>query len=241
MRNQQSKPIIFSAPMIRVILSGQKTQTRRLVKGSINSRLESENKLTADYPLSSCSSLDNRIATFRIQNSVDSYTTESIPCPYGISGDVLWVRETWAKDVPGCESQGGYAYRADHSTGNDGPLDIKWKPSIHMPRAASRISLRITDIGVERLQQISEDDVISEGLVRLSKDGGTTYKFGITDVDGLPGGVGWEWQQWQQSPQKAFQHLWNSIHTDLDWDANPWVWVISFEIYSLKNHEHNQD
>jgi len=113
---------------------------------------------------------------------------------------------------------------------------VRWKPSIHMPRWASRIILEIMEIRVQRVQEISDEEAISEGLKALSKDG-SLVKYGIPDGDGLPGtdDTGWPRVQWSPSPREAFRLLWNSIYAqktfdfDRDWEVNPWVWVISFK------------
>lgn len=105
-------------------------------------------------------------------------------------------------------------------------------PPIHMPRWASRILLEITDVRVERLQEISEADAKDEGLACLSKDGGRTYKYGIADGDGLPGkdDTGWHWADWEQDPRRAFFKLWDNINGDEHGSGgNPWVWVVCFK------------
>ncbi|MDX7987827.1 hypothetical protein FE392_10865 [Xenorhabdus sp. 12] len=103
------------------------------------------------------------------------------------------------------------------------------RESKQIPRETSRILLEITDIRIERLQDISEQDVIAEGLMKISKDG-QLFKFGISDMDGLPGGcdVGWKWREWEINPEIAYKKLWESIYGESSWDANPWVWVIDF-------------
>jgi hypothetical protein len=106
-----------------------------------------------------------------------------------------------------------------------------WRPSIHMPRWASRLLLEVTEVRVERLQDITEEDARAEGLKKLSKDGGITWKFGIPDRDGLPGedDDGQHWHEWATDPRKAFAKLWDRINGDrASWASNPWVWVVSF-------------
>ena len=167
------RPILFSAPMVRAILDGNKTQTRRVVK------------LKPDY-----------METFlRLPNKVAC-------CPYGQPGGRLWVRETFED----CESalHSCVLYRADGGTPG-----TKWTPSIHMPRWASRITLEITGVRVERLQDISEEDAISEG---------TPFPCG--------GWVG------------GYQKLWESIHGPGSWDLNPWVWVVEFKRVTPKLSAH---
>jgi hypothetical protein len=116
-------------------------------------------------------------------------------------------------------------YRADR------PNDrlTKWKPSIHMPRAASRILLEVVSVRVERLQDISEADAVAEGIKALTKDG-RTIKYGIPDRDGLPGNDndGWHWCNWMPDASLAYRRLWQEINGFGSWEANPWVWVVEF-------------
>jgi len=128
----------------------------------------------------------------------------SLHCPFGQVGDRLWVRETFAP----CDF-GDYMYRADYGQLSD--VAIKWKPSIHMPRMASRITLEITGVRVERLQDISEEDAITEGI---------PYQGNQFDTIG------------------AFSDLWNSVYSN--WDANPWVWVVEFSNLAIADKEESQ-
>lgn len=106
----------------------------------------------------------------------------------------------------------------------------RWRPSIHMPRWASRILLEVVSVRVERLNDISEGDAKAEGLAEISKDG-KMFKFGIPDRDGLPGtdDHGWTWRDWKHSARNAFWQLWDSINGEGSWDDNPWVWVVEFK------------
>lgn len=237
----KEKPILFSAPMVRAILDGRKTQTRRVVKceTTINAAehsgcmpiLAKRGERLEDGSIGrkavgfSCSindgpSLDDCVKMF---------------CPYGQVGDRLWVRETWATyyretTKPDFREADDVVFRADYE-GLHPDVYGCWRPSIHMPRWACRIELEITGVRVERLQDISPDDAIAEGLTAISKDGGRTTKYGIPDSDGYPGtdNTGWPWEHWRFSPVDAFQHLWESINGAGSWDANPWVWVIEFK------------
>lgn len=156
------RPILFSGPMVRAILDGRKTQTRRVAKD------------------------------------------RDKPCKYGIAGDRLWVRETWqsAAAMGVCHASDDYfVYRAtdpDWETCEG----WQWRPSIFMPRKASRITLEITDVRAERLQDITNKDARAEGLAR-----GTVY------------------------PRMWFEDLWDSINAKrgFGWDVNPFVWVITFK------------
>lgn len=150
-------------------------------------------------------------------------------CPYGQPGDRLWVKETYACVTDGLKD--GICYRVDGEEQIDREFGERWQSSRFMPRRYSRILLEITDVRVERLQEISEADAKAEGLACLSKDGGRTYKYGIPDHDGLPGtdDTGWPWNSWDKDPSFAFRSLWIDINGIGSWDANPWVWVVCFK------------
>jgi hypothetical protein len=164
-----------------------------------------------------CKLLDyNRGAlSIRVRGAVyQAFSPKFLPvrCPYGQPGDRLWVREAWSRD----EEDGALFYRADVGTGNEaddwqrniyeGASGYRWKPSIFMPRWASRILLEVTAVRVERLQDISEADAIAEGAPWAAC--------------GAP----------QEGSHKAgFAQLWESINGPNSWDANPWVWVIEFK------------
>jgi hypothetical protein len=180
-------PILFSAPMVRAILEGRKTQTRRVIPSK----------------LQLCRSPEDEPEWF-IQNS-----------KYGQPGDHLWVRETWAvsgnwdgvkiSDLPhhGID----IVYRASEKYPNGGYY--KWKPSIFMPRWASRITLKVMDVRVERVQDISETDAKAEGVDENSLD---------------------VWMSGDDTPVGMFGALWDSINEKrgFGWDVNPWVWVVTF-------------
>lgn len=252
-------PILFSAPMVRAILEGRKTQTRRIIKPQ-------------PVPFVQCT--PDRHPTTRTEPYIDAYCGErKTPenprgmgldwhwwtaddrlgtkvgrCPYGQPGDRLWVRETIYIDQtpydegtlpkvrPADLRQEDIYYRADGECCEQIPecccaeIDKpRWRPSIHMPRWASRITLEVTGVRVERLSDISEADAKAEGLTARTKDG-TLVKYGIPDRDDLPGNddEGWHWQEWDRDPRQAFCRLWESINGPGSWDANPWVWVVGF-------------
>ena len=175
---------------------------------------------------------------------------------YGKPGDTLWVREGWRapekyddrppRDIPerGCT----VFYEAGGSSANlegrgwthcwDWPARKmphwagKYRLPMFMPRWASRITLRITDVRIERLQEINSADAIAEGLTKLSKDNGRTWKYGIPDRDGLPGDDddGWHWHDWNVDPVEAYHTLWNRINLKRAlWASNPFVWVVTFK------------
>lgn len=212
----KERPILFSGPMVRAILEGRKTMTRRVVKNSINELHLRGNpvQILANWGLSRLISFSNGMAEFNVQCDVDDYFTEKTKCPYGILGDRLWGRETFFI------CQDGPIYRADfigdHTkiAPNGGTFieSVKWKPSIFMPRSASRILLEITNVRVERLQDITEEDAIAEGVEPV--------EWG-EDMGGMPGDF--------TSYVEGFKDVWQSINGPDSWEQNPWVWVIEFK------------
>ncbi|MGY2681721.1 hypothetical protein [Pseudomonas tolaasii] len=237
----KERPILFSAPMVRAILEGRKTVTRRATKvqphidasgnfcvGNSNYGQDGYGKPVTKHFVNGC-------------------------CPYGKPGDRLWVRETFI-DLRGTgvehrpDPDGPlqrYAYAADYRPGSYSDearkdFGLKHKPSIHMPRAASRILLEITDVRVERLQDINDDQAKAEGCFftdygQQCFHGGTGWK----DVGDCPAQAGhqqrngWAWDKTTSHEQClftsrfAFANLWNA--TGGDWDANPWCWVVEFK------------
>lgn len=141
--------------------------------------------------------------------------TPGEPCDYPLvklsyqPGDILWVRETWMPETEQGICTGGYIYKASDNPEADGDCPLKWRPSIHMPRKVARIFLKVTNVRVERLQEITEEDAIREGCIAL-KD-----KNEITSI----------------SAKERFHALWDGIYLKqgYGWDANPWVWVYEFE------------
>lgn len=203
----KERPILFSGEMVRAILDGRKTQTRRIVKAK-------------DSDPSRCITLRTLMANvqeWREQNGrwfgIDGYDTLVFAdCPYGKAGDRLWVRETWGVGKPMNAKPASRMIRKPRSiwyAADDRPdWAGKTRPSIYMPRWASRITLEITAVRVERLNDISEEDAKAEGA----------------SIDGVgnPGGP-------MRVHQRAFKILWESINGDGSWSANPWVWVIEFK------------
>ena len=199
--------MIFNAEMVRAILDGRKTQTRRPVKFPVHDRNLG------------CELAGNELAG---ELSAGNYLNSA----FGKPGDRIWVRETFCPvdDTQyGGEKWVDYRatpkFEASHPAGWDSaPNDaeaLKWRPSIHMPRWASRILLEITDVRVERLNAINEHDAQAEGVAKLRGGFWKHYQ---------PG-----WTQHQLSARGSFVTLWKSIYGDESWNSNPWVWVISFE------------
>lgn len=220
----RERPILFSAPMVKAILEDRKTQTRR----ALNDRdLAWFNAAAA---LGECGRfLEGQPIT------PGDRKYHSMLCRYGEPGDRLWVRESFATLAPGSyeeepprEASGQEVrYAANRE---DAALakcnDQRWRPSIHMPRWASRILLEIESIRVERLQEISQEDAISEGSLSIRSDEWDRMffprwkaEFEAARSAGMKPPLG-------PSPRETFQALWNSINAS--WDDNPWVWVVSF-------------
>lgn len=220
----RERPILFSAPMVRAILDGRKTQTRRIVKPAPVSNprepLISFNHGVPEYSFG----LDDR----------DARGLRWWRCPYGVPGDVLWVRETWGVGNRPCPHNGwvdGIEYRADCVDDCAPPLhdiipaDVEadsiragWRPLIHMPRWASRIALRVTDVRIERLNDISAEDADAEGF-------GGDYPHRV-----MPDVFPYREDGWGHlSLPECYARLWEHINGPSSWDANPWIWVVSFE------------
>lgn len=194
----KERGMIFNGEMVRAILDGRKTQTRRPIKWKQTRFTEiGEREDGSKWPWSEDA-----------EHACDFWH----PCPFGAVGDRIWVRETWNK-------YGGLlTYRADHDWIDDMRKETvctaKWVPSIHMPRWASRILLEITDVRVERLNSISQEDAQAEGLEL------TGWRPTYSDPDS--GGE-------VMTPYDNFAELWSSIYGEESWKANPWVWVIEFK------------
>lgn len=197
----KERPILFSGPMVRAILEGKKTQTRRAVKPQPTVVNKTHLGWRREHGL-------------------------RLNCPYGESGDRLWVRETWAlppsydpalhgdlRTKPRC---GPVCYREQYSTGRPWP-GSKWRPSIHMPRWACRLVLEVTSVRVERLQDISEEDAKAEGA---------TFNEKLASKKTNPK------SRFQRTRHiRSFERLWDGLNDKrgYGWDENPWVWVIELK------------
>ena len=212
--------MIFNAEMVRALLSGRKTQTRRIIKPQPEATLSgSLSGKWLSRPL-------NGLLLPKIEDI-------AIHCPFGVVGDRIWVRETfqgplfdydlmdsYCKDPTPVEKPEFCVYKADGVPAPefydaDDELHCCWRPSIHMPRWASRILLEITNVRVERLNAINEHDAQAEGVAKLRGGFWKHYQ---------PG-----WTQHQLSARGSFVTLWKSIYGDESWNSNPWVWVIKFK------------
>ena len=212
----RERPILFSGAMVRAILEGRKTQTRRVVK---QQPPEAELGVTLEIKFSDHTGKWH-MGTPRGAKPV--VCSSGFLCPYGVPGDRLWVRETFYRTcfTESSRGPGSCVYRADGAAcGERG-----WSSSIHMPRWASRLTLEIKDVRVERLQAISEADAIAEGVEC------EVYERGVPIS-----GCWWNYQSrcWSgafpDEPRGSFRTLWDSINGKTHpWSANPLVWVVEF-------------
>lgn len=222
-------PILISGEMVRAILDGRKTQTRRVIKP------QPDESVTGLVPRTThAGNVLWSNALWETKKYGRLMELDDRKCPYGFIGGRLWVRETFAAIWPDVDpaplSECTIEYRADkpyakypgdwpedEAKGNDDAP--KWGPSIHMPRAASRITLEITDLKAERVNDISEEDAIAEGLYPWTNNEGVIH-YGISRAD-----------VWEQDPRITFRRLWDSINAKrgFGWDTNPWVWAITFK------------
>lgn len=218
--------MIFNAEMVRALLDGRKTQTRRPIKWKQTRFTEiGEREDGSKWPWSEDA-----------EHACDFWH----PCPFGAVGDRIWVREAFrvhsrATDVATLvykaserNSWTEQTRRVPVAVCNKPATPEKWTPSLHMPRWASRIMLEITGVRVERLNAISPEDAESEGLERTNFTGFgdepelPSYPEPDVYFDPLK-------KQWKEYPPEAFAGLWESIYGEGSWKANPWVWVIEFK------------
>lgn len=221
----KERPILFSGPMVRAILEGRKTQTRRVVKWP---------KSYQPHELEDAVKALNRSVFKSIgRPGPCDGLNDRLVCPYTV-GQRLWVRETWARVHPGMlqsldpdpdSHEWSTVYRADENGGYVGRMleCTKWRPSIHMPRWASRITLEITTVRVERLHEITEEDAKAEGLEMMQCRSEWFWK--AYGHNPLPDGG--EMMAFRDA-KKSFQTLWTSINGPGSWTANPYVWVVEF-------------
>mgnify|MGYP003553749965 CR=1 FL=1 len=224
----KERPILFNAPMVRALLTGTKTQTRRVCK-----QAEGLSYVVACQDPKTYS--EGQKAPWTTPGWFgDEEGDAQFCCSYGQPGDRLWVRETWRTNA-----DGGFEYKADGGPMQsaftqifDDILKRKWKPSIHMPRVASRILLEVTAVRVERLQDISEADAISEGVEKAYIDAAHRQRWVMYEHDdGTPGEeiVRYVGPSHTLHPINSYKSLWLNINGPGSWDVNPWVWVIEFK------------
>lgn len=230
----KERPILFSGPMVRAILDGRKTQTRRAVKPQPLPDTDEVRYLDDGWAYEAI--LEEQTEHYR-SFAPNPSRRESFKCPYGMPGDRLWVREAHAL-VPTTAYRGSEGVQQTinpqdpdqagvYREGWDRCKPGRWRPSIHMPRWASRIMLEITDVRVERLQDISRDNAMAEGIERKQSirwEGKDVFRDYMADDPLDP-----EEGEWFERPQSSFRSLWQSINGPESWDENPWVWVVKFK------------
>jgi len=204
-------PILFSGEMVRAILDGRKTQTRRLVR------------LPPGYEHGEVYGYEGSY-NGRHCLACDPGPSRAILCPFGVPGDRLWVRETWRDGQYAVGKEWDFDDRVGYRASFVGDPALKWKPSIHMPRWASRLTLEVVSVRVERLQDITEADAQAEGV-----DSGAPW---------FPPG---QWSPPDEDPRQVgygrgnfalqnFRALWEHINGKrAPWASNPWVWVVTFK------------
>lgn len=235
-----TRPILFSAPMVRALLEGRKTQTRRLANGvpeapGIDEVVHANPRHAAPYLDAYCGGTRTPENPRGMTQWWCWWTRDDRPCeqfkiPYGVPGDLLWVRETWCHTGTGVWSIGDtyMAYDGEVVYRADLERNCVWFPSIHMPRLFSRLTLEITNVRVERLQDISKADAEAEGVEFETADPPFYYvphiwPHSITGV-GVeePGG---------RHAVRCYAKLWDHINGPGAWDANPWVVALSFNVH----------
>jgi hypothetical protein len=221
----RERGIHFNREMVRAVMEGRKMQTRRIIQSPAKN-MQANGQKVIDYREPGDKWYGEHVFSMRNQSGTwCDYTKEQFlaKCPFGAVGDRLWVRETFrvfdssvecaCEDHCSCSRYHGKAiYRAN---GDD--QEAKWTPSIHMPRKHSRITLEITNVGVQRLQSISQNDAVREGLVTLPASG----RYCINQGDQYFGGA-------SHDAREVFSWLWSSIYGEESWSDNPYVWVIEF-------------
>lgn len=217
-------PILFSTEMVRAKLDGRKKMTRRTKGLEVINANPEEYRLTYKHKnicrfFSGEENNPNPVEKYWIFEHISDGEEIEVKCPYGVvrdikeKSDILWVRESFAASP---FDDNVFVYKADAYEHINTPNKHKWKPSIHMPKDACRIFLRVTDVRIERLQDISEQDAVDEGI-KMDDEPTICYKNYMSD----------KW--WYSNPIDSFRSLWVSINGQKSWVDNPFVWVVSFE------------
>lgn len=209
----RSRPIAFSAPMVRAILAGAKSQTRRVVKPQPVTGCRYEMNAASTHALH----LSGEGASMVFVPATARSADHKLPCPYGAPGDLLWVKEPLYRDP-----QGLVRYVADDAMPEGREIEWDWKPkslgAMYCPRWASRLTPEVTEIRVQRLADISEEDARAEG----APENESHFDCPMT-ADGPPMRL--------NGARSAFARLWDSINAKRPgcaWAANPWIWAVSF-------------
>lgn len=220
-------PMLFSTEMVQALLAGRKTVTRRIADVPVGDHFGTD---IMDWGLSEHPNLSEGKWMYTVQTDVDDSRTFELKPKYGKAGDLIWCRETWfPAAINGNRVLVGY-----HEKDPDVTIEITtdrveyyWKqlhkgrmiPSIHMPKEAARIWLQVTDIRVERLQDITEEDAQAEGMEKMD-DSMFPYKLYSCNTASCI------------DAKTSFKFLWQGINGDESWNSNPWVWVVSFKVIS---------
>lgn len=205
----KERPIIMTGESVRAILKGRKTQTRRVVNIFGLHFVGAGGKEGGDWNDPECWGFETFETDWFLLKTTPGDGAYELPCKYGGPGDRLWVRETWAKSDEleiHEHAKAGYTYRADWDNWDDmEQRDFKWKSPIHMPRWASRLTLEITNVRAQRLQDISEEDAAAEGVIELRP---TTC-----------------------SARDDYRAMWDAINGKKHpWESNPWIWALTFKV-----------
>nr|WP_287937759.1 hypothetical protein [Algoriphagus sp.] len=222
-------PILFQTEMVQCIITGRKTQTRR-------TRGLNLVNLTPDiFKYEDSTIYKNHVfRAYGYEDTIGGIVPGHlfIPSPFGKPGDLLWVKETWSNlngDFPQADPYIVFKSDLDHPN-QHGP--VTWKPSIHMPKEASRIWLMVEDIRVERLQEISEEDAIAEGIAIVKDRNEDRERYANYYYYGQEEYEEWQFVHGTDLPKFSFYSLWASINGEKSWNANPWLWVIQFRVLS---------
>lgn len=242
----KERSILFSTEMVKAILEGRKTETRRI------------NKLDQDNKCGIFKLIDVSDEFMNCETTVASFRYYSIPCgthngsitnalcPYGRPGDLLWVRETWSKSAIQLKyGPTEFLYKASER------IKFQWKPSIHMPKAAARIWLMVEDIRVERLHDITAESIVSEGIRipvtnKGAENNGVLFELGGKDkaISFLPKGFGLKGAPIITQTQLLiafWAELWCRINGRESYDSNPWVWVVKFKVLSTTGRPDDEE
>lgn len=203
----QYKPILFSTEMVQAILEGRKTQTRRILKPQPKEGYNP--KIYRGYD-----------CQLHLQSRKSAIELEPHRWKVIQRGDILWVRETWQTTWNENKNRWDTIYKADGGYWIDDDGIMKWKPSIYMPKKRARIFLEVTNVKVERLQDISEEDAISEGIEIIHYAEPIVPIYKRYDLDEKKGTT---------NPKYSFQTIWQKINGKESWQSNPFVWVYEFK------------
>lgn len=224
--------VIFSTPMVQADLEGRKTMTRRIIKPQPEC-INNEKFIPVQTFLDNLEKLMKK----GLKHIVDGTGGHVFPeCHYGKSGDLIYVRETWCLTQPFEPETYYFGYKCGiqphsnlpASSKYDYSIADKWKPSIHMPKTAARIWKKIISVRPERLQDITQEDAIAEGVI---KGEGLDSRIWYYDYEAHLYNI--------NNPISSFKSLWRSIHGPDSWEANPWVWRIEYEIISTTGRPQN--